>query len=57
MKIIGHIEQLPEDMSGSAPSQVRELSMEAETYEKAVAGLRDQVPDGWRLMNLRRGSD
>lgn len=37
-----------------SPSEVRELSIEVEGHEAGGVEQRAQVPEGWRLMNLRR---
>lgn len=31
-----------------------ELTAEGDSYETALAGLDAQVPDGWRLISIRR---
>jgi hypothetical protein len=37
-----------------APGEIREISVEAGTYEAGRDELRGQVPERWRIMNLRR---
>lgn len=44
------IEPIPTDNTG----EVRELSVEAESYETGRAALYEQVPEDWRIMNLCR---
>lgn len=48
------IEPIPTDNAGGNPGEVRELSVDAETYEAGRADLYAQVPDGWRILNFRR---
>lgn len=57
MKITAAIEVVPSDHSGSTPAQVREISVEAATYEESTVALQAEIPEAWRLMNLRRESD
>ncbi|REE05275.1 hypothetical protein [Citricoccus muralis] len=54
MDITAAIETIPEDDTGSGERGFDELTAEAESYEAAVAALRERVPAGWRIMNLRR---
>jgi hypothetical protein len=51
---IAMIEPIPENNSGAGARQIEEVSVEAESYEAGVAELRDQLPEGWRIINLRR---
>ena len=34
------------------PVETRELSAEADTYADAKAAIEEQVPDGWRLLQV-----
>lgn len=54
MHVVAMIETVPEDNAGTVRQQVDELSADAESYEDAVAMLRERVPAGWRIINLRR---
>lgn len=56
MKIIAAIEAVPENNTGQQAQEVRELSVETASYEEGVTELRAQLPEGWRIMNLRRDS-
>lgn len=56
MNIIAAIEAVPDNNTGQHAQEVRELSVEATSYEEGVTGLRAQLPEGWRIMNLRRDS-
>ncbi|WP_298041964.1 hypothetical protein [uncultured Citricoccus sp.] len=56
MNIIAAIEAVPENNTGQQAHKVRELSVEAASYEEGVTELRAQIPEGWRIMNLRRDS-
>lgn len=42
----------PSHQAKAADRETRELTATADTYEAAVADLRVQVPDGWRLMRV-----
>lgn len=55
MTLYGLIERIPEDQADGGERQTDDLSAEADTYEAAFAQLRASVPEGWRLMNVRRG--
>lgn len=56
MNVIAAIEPVPESNTGEGGSteQGRELSVEAASYEAGFAELRGQVPEGWRIINVRR---
>ncbi|XKH58340.1 hypothetical protein LG293_17085 (plasmid) [Citricoccus nitrophenolicus] len=54
MKLHALLETLPVDSSGSGERQLTEKTVEAETYDQAYAQLRSEVPEGWRLVNVRR---
>lgn len=54
VKILGMIEMVPADDSGAGDGEVREISVDAEGYAAGVAELRVLVPEGWRLLNVRR---
>lgn len=49
------IELIPEDNSGISTGQIEELVVETDAYVAGVLELRTRVPEGWRIMNLRRG--
>lgn len=51
------IEPVPEDSTGAGASQPQDLEVEADSYQAAVSAVHAQVPEGWRVMNLRRESD
>lgn len=57
MNIIAAIEPVPDNNTGQHAQAVRELSVEAVSYEEGVTDLRAQLPEGWRIMNLRRDSN
>ena len=48
------IEPIPPNHSGNEPREVRELSVEAKSYEAGRAELFAQVPEGWRMVSIRR---
>lgn len=50
------IEPIPENNAGGGAQQVQEISVEAESYEAGVSALPGQVPEGWRIINLRRAN-
>lgn len=54
MNLVAIIEPIPTDQTGIAERKVSEISVEADNYEDGFAELRGQVPEGWRLMNVRR---
>jgi hypothetical protein len=56
VNIIAVIEAVPDNNAGQHAPEVRELSVEAASYEEGVTKLRTQLPEGWRIMNLRRHS-
>jgi hypothetical protein len=56
VNIIAVIEPVPDNNTGQNAQEVRELSVEATSYEQGVTKLRTQLPEGWRIMNLRRHS-
>ena len=56
MNIIAVIEPVPDSNTGQHAQEVRELSVEAASYEEGVTALHAQLPEGWRIMNLRRDS-
>lgn len=56
MTLIAMIEPIPTDNAGNQAGDVREISVRADSYEPGVSELRGQVPEGWRLMNIRRDS-
>lgn len=51
------VEAIPEDNSGSQELLVREVSVDAATYEGAVAHLREQVGEGERMITIRVASN
>jgi hypothetical protein len=53
---VAAIEAVPDNNTGQQAREVRELSVEAASYEEGVTELRSQLPEGWRIMNLRRDS-
>lgn len=57
MNIIAAIEPVPDNNTGQHAQAVRELSVEAVSYEEGVTELRAQLPEGWRIINLRRDSN
>lgn len=54
MDITAVIETIPGDDTGGGDRGFDELTAEGESYEAGVAALRARVPEGWRIMNLRR---
>lgn len=48
------IEPVPEGQSGNSPRQVEEIAVGAETYEASREALMAKVPEGWRMVNIRR---
>jgi hypothetical protein len=52
--VIAMIEPIPADNTGGGDRRVEEISVEAESYEEGVSELPGQVPEGWRIINLRR---
>jgi hypothetical protein len=54
VKIIAVIEPIPDNNTGQHAREVRELSVEAASYEEGVTELGAQLPEGWRIMNFRR---
>jgi hypothetical protein len=54
VNVVAMIEPIPADNAGGEPREVQELSVDAESYEAGRAALYDQVPEGWRIINLRR---
>lgn len=50
----GRIETIPPDLSGPGPDHRYDtITVTADTYPEALAQARSQVPDGWRLINVR----
>lgn len=48
------VETIPPDNTGSDPQRRTEtLTVTADTYAEAYAQVRDQIPDGWRLVHVR----
>lgn len=54
MNITAVIETIPDDATGTGGRGFDELTAEGESYEAAIAALRERVPAGRRIMNLRR---
>lgn len=48
------IEPIPADNAGGGAQQVEEISVESQSYEAGVAELPAKLPEGWRIINLRR---
>ncbi|MGW8566686.1 hypothetical protein [Isoptericola sp. NPDC055881] len=53
MILRAHVETIPPDNSGTHETQVREVEVEAATYEEGMAALRAQLADGERLITIR----
>ena len=53
MILHAHIETIPADSSGTHEPQVREVQVEAATYDEGAAALRAQLADGERLITIR----
>jgi hypothetical protein len=54
--VIAMIEPIPVDNAGGGAQQVEEISVESQSYEAGVAELPAKLPEGWRIINLRRAS-
>ena len=53
MQIRAHVETIPPGISGNHETAVRDVNVEAATYEDGVAQVRAQLGDGERLITLR----
>jgi hypothetical protein len=54
VNVIAMIEPIPEDQSGNSPGHIEEITVEEETYEAGREALTAKVPEGWRMVNIRR---
>ncbi len=53
--LVAHIEQTPEPHTAShSHLQKSELTAEGDNYDSARDRLRDQLPNGWQLISIRR---
>lgn len=53
MILRAHVETIPPDNSGTHDTQVREVEVEAATYEAGRALLDDELKNGERLITIR----
>ncbi len=53
MILRAHVETIPPDNSGKHETKVREVEVEAATYEGGRALLDEQLKDGERLITIR----
>jgi len=53
VQIRAHVETIPPDNSGTHETAVRDVAVEAASYEDGVAQLRAQLADGERLITIR----
>ncbi|MGF0118770.1 hypothetical protein ACQFYA_20955 [Promicromonospora sp. Marseille-Q5078] len=53
MKLRAHVETIPPDNSGTHETKVREVEVEAATYEVGRPLLDEQLKDGERIITIR----
>lgn len=53
MILRAHVETIPADNSGQGATDVRDVELEAATFEEGMTALRAQLAEGERLITIR----
>lgn len=54
MKLIAMIETVPADRSGHPDRRTDEISVQTQDYDAGYDQLCSQIPEGWRMVHVRR---